>query len=109
MDEYPSGLLVGALIILIFLSAFFSSSETGMVALNRYRLRHLTRIKHRGAIRATRLLDKPDRLIGIILLGNNFVNILASAIATILAMRMFGEAGIAIATGLPNGPLLLIK
>lgn len=93
-------LLIGALVLLIFLSAFFSSSETAMMALNRYRLRHMAKNNHRGALRATRLLRRPDRLIGVILIGNNFVNILASSIATVLAIRLWGDAGIAIATGL---------
>ena len=68
-----------------------------MMALNRYRLRHLARHRHRGAVRASRLLERPDRLIGLILLGNNFVNILASSLATLIALRLFGEAGIAFA------------
>ena len=100
MDEIPISILVGALILLIFLSAFFSGSETGLVSLNRYRLRHLSKENHRGAQRAQHLLQRPDRLIGLILLGNNFVNILASSIATILALRLIGQAGIAIAAGL---------
>ena len=70
------------------------------MALNRYRLRHLARQGHRGAILAQKLLDKPDRLIGLILLGNNFINILASAIATVIGLRLFGDSGIAIATGI---------
>jgi Mg2+/Co2+ transporter CorB len=98
LSDVPIGVLVAALIVLVLLSAFFSSSETGMMALNRYRLRHLVRHRHRGARRASRLLERPDRLIGVILLGNNFVNILASSIATIIALRLYGEAGIAIAT-----------
>lgn len=68
------------------------------MSLNRYRLRHLADKKNKGAIRALRLLQKPDKLIGLILLGNNFVNIFASAIATIIGLRLFGEAGILIAT-----------
>lgn len=100
MDDIPIGTLIGVLIFLILLSAFFSGSETGLVSLNRYRLRHLAKIKHPGAVRASRLLERPDRLIGLILLGNNFVNILASSIATVLALRLWGEAGIAIAAGL---------
>ncbi len=68
-----------------------------MMSLNRYRLRNLAK-KHSGAKRAHTLLERPDRLIGVILLGNNFVNILASSIATLIALRLFGEAGIAIAT-----------
>ena len=69
-----------------------------MMALNRYRLRHLARSGNKGAIRTSKLLERPDRLIGVILIGNNFVNILASAIATIVAMRIWGNSGIAIAT-----------
>ena len=70
-----------------------------MMTLNRYRLRHLAGSGHRGAQRALKLLDRPDRLIGLILIGNNLVNILASAIATIIGMRLFGDMGVAIATG----------
>jgi len=69
------------------------------MTLNRYRLRNLAKNGHKGAIKAAALLDKPDRLIGLILLGNNFVNILASAIATVLAMQTWGDKGVAIATG----------
>ncbi len=97
MDEIPIGVLFATLFILILLSAFFSGSETAMMALNRYRLKHLYDQGHKGAIRASTLLEKPDRLIGLILLGNNFVNILASSIATVIALRLFGEVGIAIA------------
>jgi len=99
MSEIPISVLVAVLVLLIALSAFFSGSETGMMALNRYRLRHLAGNRHRGAMKASRLLEEPDRLIGLILLGNNFVNILASSIATIIALRLFGEAGIALAAG----------
>ncbi len=70
------------------------------MSLNRYRLRHLAKDGHAGAIRASRLLERPDRLIGLILLGNNFVNILASSIATLIALRIWGEAGIALVTAL---------
>ena len=100
LSQIPLSVLVGALIACIVLSACFSGSETGMMALNRYRLRHLARAKHKGALRASRLLERPDRLIGLILLGNNFVNILASALATVIALRLVGEAGIAVAAGL---------
>ena len=68
------------------------------MSLNRYRLRHLVKQKHRGAMRAAKLLQRPDRLIGVILIGNNFVNILASAIATMIALRLMGDAGVAVAT-----------
>ncbi len=68
------------------------------MSLNRYRLKHLRKNKHRGARRASKLLDRPDRLIGLILIGNNLVNIAASAIATVIAIRLWGDAGIVIAT-----------
>jgi len=70
-----------------------------MMSLNRYRLKHLAKNNHPGARKASKLLERPDRLIGLILIGNNFVNILASAIATVIAVRIWGDAGIAIATG----------
>lgn len=98
MTDLPLGVLLGTLVVLLLLSAFFSGSETGLMALNRYRLRHLEKTGHRGARRASALLARPDRLIGVILLGNNFVNILASAIGTVIAIQVFGEAGIAVAT-----------
>ncbi len=97
MNEAPLGLLFSILVALILLSGFFSSSETGMMTLNRYRLKHLKEKGHRGAIRASKLLDRPDRLIGLILIGNNLVNIIASAIATVIAIELWGNAGIAIA------------
>ena len=98
MDDASISTLTAILLLLIFCSAFFSSSETGMMSLNRYRLRHLVKNGHAGARRAHSLLERPDRLIGLILIGNNFVNILASAIATVIAVRLWGDAGIAIAT-----------
>ena len=98
MAELHPGFLLGLLAFLIVCSAFLSSSETGIISLNRYRLRHKAREGHRGAKRASALLSRPDRLLGTILIVNNFVNILASAIATVLAMQIWGEAGIAIAT-----------
>ena len=78
MVEIPLGSLYITLVILIILSGFFSSSETGLMALNKYRLRHLAKQGHRGARTEQKLLQKPDRLIGLILLGNNLVNILAA-------------------------------
>lgn len=101
--------LVLALVGLLFASAFFSGSETGMMALNRYRLRHMADGGHRGARRVQDLLDRPDRLIGIILLGNNFVNILASSLATLLALRLMGEAGIAVASLLLTVMILIFS
>ncbi len=107
MNHFSSSTLLIILGLLIALSAFFSSSETGLMTLNRHRLKHLAKKGHRGARLAKKLLSRPDRLLGLILLCNNFVNILASAIATILALRHFGEAGIAIATGLLTFVILI--
>jgi len=87
-----------ALVLLIGCSAFFSGSETGLMTLNRYRLRHRAKAGDKIALRVNRLLERPDRLIGVILLGNNFVNILASSLATIIAIHFLGEAGIAVST-----------
>ncbi|NQZ49580.1 MAG: DUF21 domain-containing protein [Moritella sp.] len=103
MDDISTGTLFGLLTILILISAYFSSSETGMMSLNRYRLKHLVKNNHTGAIRVEKLLNRPDRLIGLILIGNNLVNILASSIATIIGMRLFAEneaLGLAVSTGL---------
>lgn len=97
MDESSLGMLFGAIFILIVLSAYFSGSETAMMALNRYRLKHLVKQKHGGAIRASKLLSRPDRLLGVILIGNNFVNFSAASIATLIALDMYGEAGVVIA------------
>lgn len=100
MNSLELPILFGILLLLIILSALFSSSETGMMALNKYRLKHQAKSGNKSAIKAQRLLKSPDRLLGVILLGNNFVNIFASSIATIIAMRLLGEAGIALAAGL---------
>ncbi len=94
MHSIPIGALFGALVFLILLSAFFSASEIAMMSINRYRLRHLVDSGHRAARMIDKLLARPDRLLGIILLGNNFVNIAASSIATILAIRLYDESGI---------------
>ncbi len=99
MDDISIELLFTLLALLICISAYFSGSETGMMSLNRYRIRHLANQGHKGARRVEKLLSRPDRLIGLILIGNNLVNILASAIATIIGMRLYGDYGVAIATG----------
>ena len=100
MNDIPLSALFGALGVLILLSGFFSGSETALMTLNRYRLKHMADNGHKGALRAVRLLQRPDRLIGLILLGNNFVNILASSLSTIIALRLGGEAYIAAAAGI---------
>lgn len=107
MDDISLTMLLSLLFLLLLISAFFSSSETAMMTLNRYRLRHLAQTGHAGAKRAQALLKRPDRLIGLILLGNNFVNILASSITTIIAIKYFGEAWIAAAAGILTLVILL--
>lgn len=97
LAELPSWALFAAILILTLLSAYFSSSETAMMALNRYRLRHLAKKKHLGARKAHRLLRRPDRLLGVILLGNNFVNFLAASLGTVLGLRLLGDSGIVLA------------
>ena len=97
MDDIPISILLGILFCLVVFSAFFSSSETAMIALNRYRLRHLAKEGMRSAIISENLLSRPDRLIGLILLGNNLVNFMAASIATLVGIRLFGDLGVAIA------------
>jgi Mg2+/Co2+ transporter CorB len=96
---------------MLILSAFFSGSETALMTLNRYRLRHLIKIKHSGAIKAHKLLQRPDRLLGLILLGNNFVNNFAASVATIIALKMFplSESSVAIATGVLTIVMLIFS
>jgi len=67
-----------------------------MMSLNRYRLKHLVKENDKGAIRADRLLKRPDRLLGVILIGNNFVNILAASLTTVLCLNLFGDSGVVI-------------
>ena len=99
MDDIPLSVLFGLLGVLLFLSAFFSGTETGLMTINRYRLAHRAKLGERGAKLAQDLLQRPDRLIGLILLGNNLVNILAASVATVIGLRLYGELGIAIASG----------
>ncbi|WP_186374339.1 HlyC/CorC family transporter [Yersinia similis] len=99
MEHVSTSSLIIILVIMIIVSAYFSASETGMMTLNRYRLRHLSKQGNRAARRVEKLLHRPDRLISLVLIGNNLVNILASALATIVGIRLYGDAGVAIATG----------
>lgn len=92
MDDTPLELLFAILGILLILSAFFSSTETGMMSLNHYRLKHLRKQNHKGARRASRLLKRPDRLISLILIGNNLVNFIAASLFTVIVIRLWGEA-----------------
>jgi Mg2+/Co2+ transporter CorB len=91
LDQIPLSLLVGALIALLALSAFFSMSETAMMAANRYRLRHRAREGRLGAKLALKLLARLDRLLGVILLGNNLVNVAAAALVSLISLRLFGN------------------
>ena len=94
LAELPSWALFAAILILTLLSAYFAASETAMMALNRYRLRHLVKKKHLGARKAHRLLRRPDRLLGVILLGNNFVIFLAASLGTVVGLRLLGDSGV---------------
>jgi Mg2+/Co2+ transporter CorB len=96
--QAPIGLLVVLIVVLLVLSAFFSATETALMSLNRYRLRHQARSGHRAARVAEWLLQRPDRLIGLILLGNNAVNITAASLVTILAQRLGGQGAVLFAT-----------
>lgn len=107
IDSIPISVLVISLLGLFSLSAFFSGSETALMTLNRYRLRHLAEQNHKGAKLAQKLLENPERLIGMILLGNNFVNIIITQLATLLGLRLFGDAGLALATGILTLLLLI--
>lgn len=82
-----------ALVILILLAAFFSCAETGLMAVNRYRLKTKARQKQRYAVRALQLLKRPDRILGTILIGSTFANMLAASLATLLANHYFGDKG----------------
>ena len=97
-DDVPLAALLGVLAVLLLLSAFFSGTETALMRLNRYRLRHQATDGNRAAQLAEKLLERPDRLIGLILLGNNLVNFTAAALVTLIALRVGGEPAVAIAT-----------
>ncbi|RLA17187.1 MAG: magnesium/cobalt efflux protein [Gammaproteobacteria bacterium] len=98
MDNVPLGQLAALLVFLNTCSAFFSGSETALMALNRYRLRHLVVQKKPAALRTEALLRRPDRLLAVILLGNNIVNITATVVATVISLRLWGESGLAYGT-----------
>ncbi len=100
MLEIPTTALTVVLIALLALSAFFSSSETALMSVNRDRLRHFAREGSRGARAAERLLEHPDRLIGLILVGNNLVNAAAVSIVTLISLELGGNAAAAVGVGL---------
>ena len=95
MDDIPLSWAFGALILMLVLSAYFSIAETAMMAINRYRLKHLVSEGHRGAIRVAELLKRTDRLLGGILIGNTLAITVATTIASLITVRLFGEDKIA--------------
>ena len=95
-DDIPLGALFSILAFLLLCSAFFSGTETALMSLNRYRLRHKSRAGNRGAQLAEKLLQRPDRMIGLILLGNNLVNIMAASLVSIIALRLGGTGAVLI-------------
>ncbi|KYK95799.1 membrane protein, partial [Aggregatibacter actinomycetemcomitans serotype d str. SA3733] len=109
MDSIPLSTLFIILIVCLVLSAYFSGSETGLLSLNKYRLRFLSEQGNKGAQKAEKLLAKPDNLLSFILIFNNLVNVSASAIATVIGMRLYGDAGVAIATGLLTFVMLIFS
>ena len=92
MNDIPIAILLAALFVLLALSAFFSASETSMMALNRYRLRHLASKGNRNAKRTAALLANTDKLLGVILLGNNLINAASATLVTIISIRLFGNS-----------------
>ena len=100
MNNISTEILIIVLIILFLLSAFFSGSETALMSINKYKMRHQAKLNNKGAKAAKKLLENPDKIIGVILLGNNLTNILITQIATLISLRLYGDIGLAIATGL---------
>ena len=100
MDNISTEILIIVLVILFLLSAFFSGSETALMSINKYKMRHQAKLNNKGAKAAKKLLENPDKVIGVILLGNNLTNILITQIATLISLRLYGDIGLAIATGL---------
>ena len=101
MNDIPLSILFGILALMLIFSAFFAGSETALMSLNRYRLRHLVKLKHPSAIKAQKLLKRPDHLLGLMLLGNIFINNFAASLATVIAIKLYtdDESVIAISTG----------
>ena len=94
MSEIPLWILLALIAFLVLMSAFFSGSETSMMAINRYRLKHLVKEKNKSAKRVSRLLERTDRLLGVILIGNNFTHTLSTALATLVAIRLWSDSAV---------------
>jgi CBS domain containing-hemolysin-like protein len=86
--------------VLIILSAFFSGSETALISVNRIRIRHLADSGNKKAVKLLKLVENPEQFLTALLIGNNIVNVFASVLATDVALKVFGDTGLAIATGL---------
>jgi len=99
LEDIPISLLLAALAVLLVASGFFSAAETSMMALNRYRLKHLVREGHRGAKLTAALLDKTDKLLGVVLLGNNLLNAASAALVTLITIRLFGSNELMLTAG----------
>ena len=99
MNELSLGLLLSLLGVCMVLSAFFSGTETALMSINRYQLRTLARKGHRGALVAEKLLERPDKLIGLILLGNNLVNNLAATLVAVIVLQQFDDEWLAVGAG----------
>jgi Mg2+/Co2+ transporter CorB len=94
LDNISTGTLFIVLAVLLLASGFFSATETAMMAINRYRLKHQAERGHKGAILAQTLLSQTDKLLGVILLGNNLINIAAAMLSTLITLRLFGQGQI---------------
>ena len=94
MSEIPLWILLLSIALLVLMSAFFSGSETSMMAINRYRLKHLVKEKNKSAKRVSKLLERTDRLLGVILIGNNFTHTLSTALATVVAIRLWSDSAV---------------
>jgi Mg2+/Co2+ transporter CorB len=108
MTASSLGAPLAGLILCVVLSAFFASSETALMSVNRYRLRHRASQGHAGARLAEQLLSRPDRLIGLILLGNTLANVAAASIVTLITLELAGERWLAVANGILTLVLLIL-
>ncbi len=108
LENISINVLLAVIALLLVLSAFFSSSETALMALNRIKLKNDAKQK-KGAYLAQKLLEKPDRLIGLILIGNNFINIAATALTTIVAIKIAGDKGVAYGTAILTFAILIFS
>ena len=99
MEDIPLDIMLIALIISLILSGFFSLSETSMMAINRYRLKHLAKQGHRGARLTTKLLNHTDRLLGVILLGNNLLNTVSATLVAVIISTLFSQNEFALLIG----------